>query len=136
VIEFVMSRVWMVVAGLAVAAVIMAAFGGLNDGIAEHRSMAGAGSIADLIEELEAEAGAAEMRVTMDGMIADGETIVIHPGSIWVQGDGRSRAVACSSNIILFDNGRTVDELRLASGDVIVVRASSGTVQLEKVSTM
>ena len=136
-IEFVMSRVWMVVAGLAVAAAVLVAFGGLNDSITEHRSTAGAGSIADLIDELEAEDGAAEMRVAVDRMIADrGTALVIYPGSIWVQSDGQSRAVACSSNIALLDNGQRVDELRLGSGDVIVIRASSGTVQLEKVSTM
>lgn len=132
-----MSRVWMVIAGLAVAAVILAAFGGLNDSIAGRHGTAGAESIAKVIEELEAEDCTLEMRLSLEELMVDREdVIVIHPGSIWVLGDGKSRAVACSSNIALLDNGQQVDELRLGCGDALVIRASSGTVQLEKVSTM
>ena len=128
---------WMVVAGLAVAAVILAAFGGLNDSIVERQRNAGIESIADLIAELEAEDGAVEMRIAVDGMVVDREdVIVICPGSIWLLGDGESRAVACSSNIALVDDGQRVDELRLGSGDVLVIRVSEGAVQLEKVSTI
>ena len=136
-IEFVMSRVWMVIAGLAVAVVILAAFGGLNDSIAQSRNMTGAESIAEVIAELEAGDGTAEMSITIDRMIADkGDVILIHPGSIWVLGGGKGRAVACSPDIALLDNGQRVDELRLGCGDVIIIRAFSGQVQLEKVSTM
>jgi RsiW-degrading membrane proteinase PrsW (M82 family) len=56
-IEFVMSRVWMVIVGLAMAAVILAAFGGLNENIADSRSMAGAEAIAGIIDDLEDEEG-------------------------------------------------------------------------------
>lgn len=136
-IEFVMSRVWMVIVGLAMAAVILAAFGGLNENIADSRSMAGAEAIAGIIDDLEDEEGSVELRIEIDEMIADrGTVLIIHPGSIWVQDEAGRRAVACSSDIVLLDGGQRVDELRLLSGDVVVIRASAGEIQLEKVSTM
>jgi succinylglutamate desuccinylase len=135
--EFVLSRVWMVIAGLAVMAVLLAAFTGLNQGMEERSDIEGAYSLAGIIDRLEEEEGSVVMEVDLDRTIADTETyFVLCPGSIWVHSGGSAHAVTSSGKIVLFDNGVMVDSLRLEKGDRIVIRSSSGEVQVEKVSTM
>ena len=135
--EFVLSRVWMVVAGLAVMAVLLAAFAGLNQGIEDRSEIEGAESLAGMIDRLEGEEGSVAIMVDLDRTITDPETcFVLNPGSIWVHGGGSAHAVAVSEDVILFDNGSKVDSLRLEKDDHIVIRSTSGEVQVEKVSTV
>lgn len=135
--EFVMSRVWMVIAGLAITAVLLTVFAGLDRSITEQEGQEGARTLARMIDALEDEGGSAEMRLEIDEVIAgQGTTLVVRPGSLWVEDGRTSEAVACSSSIVLLDDGHRVDSLQLARGDVIVIRSSAGQVQLEKVSAM
>ncbi|MBI0584678.1 MAG: hypothetical protein ISF22_10700 [Methanomassiliicoccus sp.] len=135
-IEFVMSRVWMVIAGVAVMAVIVASFAGLDRNVQREVEMEGAETLAAVMNELAAWEGQGETRVEVDGLLIEREaTIMICPGSIWVNGPSSSRAVGCATDLILVDGGRQVDSLELAHGDHVVIRtAGDGIVQLEKVS--
>jgi len=135
--EFVLSRVWMVIAGLAITAVLLAVFAGLDHSISDQEGQAGARTLARMIDALEDEGGSAEMRVEVDELITgQGTSLVVRPGSIWIEDGRTSEAVACSGSIVLFDDGHRVDSLQLARGDVVIIRSSAGQVQLEKVSAM
>ena len=135
--EFVLSRVWMVIAGLAITVVLLAAFAGLDRDISDQEGQEGARTLARMIDALEDEGGSAEMRIEVDEVIAgQGTTLIVRPGSIWVEDGRTSEAVACSGSIVLLDDGHRVDSLQLTRGDVVVIRSSAGQVQLEKVSTM
>lgn len=135
--EFVLSRVWMVMVGLAFMAVIVAAFAGLDQRMMERSDAEGAEALAGIIRDMGHEEGYVEMEIDLHRTIASPETeLTICPGSIWIQKEGIGRAVACSSDIDLFDNGKRVDSLHVARDDRLVIRSSSGQVQLEKVSTM
>ncbi|MDW5563485.1 MAG: hypothetical protein SA339_09690 [Methanomassiliicoccus sp.] len=135
--EFVMSRVWMVIAGLAVLTVIMAAFAGLDRKAEEAVDMEGASTLSSVISDLQRNEATAEMAVDMGAMISDQQvTFSISTGTIEIN-EGRRRGIAgFYEAVTLIIDGQAVDRLEVGRDDVLLIRSSAGKVQLEKVSTM
>jgi hypothetical protein len=135
-IEFVLSRVWMVIAGLAMIAVVLAAFNGLDQGVRDGADIEGAKALVGVIEEMSTVHGPAELRVQVDELLmGKGTFLEVRPGSVWVHGPDHARAVTCPTAIVLIDGGDVTDKLVLRSGDLVAVRTDGSEVQLEKVFT-
>ncbi len=137
-IEFVMSRVWLVIAGLAMAAAVLVAFTGLDDGTRDKAAMDGANALADLIEDLRVKGQIGEVRVDgRDVIFDDGHSLRVCNGSIWVQSGQEEHAVAGPRDLVLVEEGRAVDSLTIRPGDQLVLRSfmigGKIGVQLEKV---
>jgi hypothetical protein len=133
-IEFILSRVWMIMAGIAVMVVIVAAFDGLQDHMTQEAFTDGAEVLSEMIDAMEQE-GQGEVRVEMDALLSSsGTTMEVRPGSIWMHNGDQTRAVECPS-IQLVDRGVHVPSITLTRGDAVIIRSTNGgPVQVEKVS--
>lgn len=136
-IEFVMSRVWLVIAGLAMAGVVLVAFTGLDDGTRDRAAVDGANALADLTEELRTNGQVGEVRVDGRDVIFDDDySLRVCNGSIWVQSGQKEHAVAGPRDLVLVEGNRTVDSLTIRRSDQLVVRSfmTGGKlgIQLEK----
>ena len=67
-IEFVLSRAWMVIAGLAMTAVVLAAFNGLDKGVHDGVNLEAAEALTGVIEEMGTVRGSAEIRIPVDDL--------------------------------------------------------------------
>jgi hypothetical protein len=137
-IEFVMSRVWLVIAGLAMAAAVLVAFTGLDDGTRDRAAVDGANALADLIGDLRTNGQTGEVRIDgRDVIFANGYSLRVCNGSIWVQNGQTERAVVGPGDLVLVEGSHIVDTMTIRPLDQLVVRSflSGGKmgVQLEKV---
>jgi hypothetical protein len=137
-IEFVMSRVWLVIAGLAVAGVVVLSFTGLDDGARDKVAVDGANTLGGLIEELQNNGQTGEVRVDgQDILFDDDHTLRVCNGSIWVQSGSREHAIDGPRDLVLVEGHRDVDGLTIQRSDQIILRSfmvnGQIVVQLEKV---
>ncbi len=139
--ELIMSRVWLVIAGLMVTGAVLYSFGALDDRGRSASEMEGAKSLARSIEVLRTDVCEGTLVFEAKDLLpAGGDALRVFNGSIWI-GEGRTaRAIDMSSPVVLISDGVRVDQLIIHEGDSLTVR-SFGTleerkVQLEKVSAM
>jgi hypothetical protein len=131
-IEFVLSRVWMVMAGLSVMVVVLAAFGGLDRSVERDADLAGASSLSAAVSDLQREGSTGELRVELNGVMSGEASYTIYRWGIEVRGAGHGDEFL---DMVTLLDGAPVDRLEVGPSDVLVIRAWSGQVQVEKVST-
>lgn len=139
--ELIMSRVWLVIAGMMMTGAVLYSFGALNDNDRYASEMEGAEALARSIESL----GTSVPEGTVvfeakDLLPAGGGPLRVYNGSIWIGERATARAVDLPTPVVLISDGARVDHLIVDGGDVLIIR-SIGTleervVQLEKVSAM
>jgi hypothetical protein len=135
--EFVLSRAWMVIAGLAVTAVILAAFSGLNGSVEREADLEGASALSEMISELQSKEDSLELRIDLGRIMLDQEsTYLVREWGIELVENGYSRVAGTYNQISLIEDGRPVDCLHVGSKDILMIRSSSGEVQVEKASVM
>jgi len=137
-LEFITSRVWMIIAGLVLAGAIMGAFNGLDRQTVDQAALDRASSLGDVIEEMRWTGQTGEVRIDARTLLVDkSHSLVVNDGSIWVRSGGRSTAVDGPSGLVLLDDGTDVKELIVTWSDTVILsaRAPGGTivVQVEKV---
>jgi hypothetical protein len=123
-IEFVMSRVWLIIAGLAVVAVVLATFAGLDAGTRDRGAADGANALADLMEGLRTSGQVGEVQVDgRDLLFDDGHSLRVCNGSIWVKAGSKERAVEGPQDILLVEGNRCVDVLTIQRSDRLILRS-------------
>lgn len=138
--ELVMSRVWMVIAGTVLAGVVMAAFSGLDERTENAVTMEGASTLARTIISLSSGEHEGVVVIEADDILPAGHRhLTICDGSIWIVEGPSARAVVIPLGTILLDGEARTDRLMVVAGDVLIIRSctsteGSRTVQLEKVS--
>jgi hypothetical protein len=139
--DLIMSRVWLVIAGLMVTAAVLYSFGAMDDRSRNASEMEGAESLASSIEALSKDVYEGTLTFEAKDLLpAGGEPLRVFNGSIWIGEGTTARAVDISSPLVLISDGVRVDHLIVHGGDVLTIR-SIGTpeereVHLEKVSAM
>ncbi len=101
--EFFLSKVWMVLVGLVLAGALSAAFLGVQDREEGEMARQCAQSMADLIGRLgEADVGTRCM-VDMSSYLRPGTSMELAAGSVWVRWEGGQVAAASPMNLLLPD---------------------------------
>ena len=67
--EFVLSRVWMVIAGLAVMAAILASFAGLNGSVERGMDREGVSALSSMVSDLQRSGATADLKVAMRDLL-------------------------------------------------------------------
>lgn len=137
--ELIMSRVWLVIAGVMVTGAVLFSFGALDDHSRDAAEMEGAESLARSIGHLSSDVSEGTLVFEAKDLLPpNGDPLRVYNGSIWV-GEGTSaRAVDIGSPIALISDGERVDHLIVHSDDLLIIRSTGALegreVQLEKVS--
>lgn len=134
--EFVLSKVWMVLGGLALAAVVTASFASLNLGAGAEQEMRGAEALSDILSGMSSTPGG-EMVIEIKDLVSGDSCFVIRKGSVWLESGGVKKMIPSLANIIMLSDAGEVDELRLCCSDILRINSIATedgvAVQLEKV---
>jgi hypothetical protein len=137
--ELIMSRVWLVIAGIMVTGAVLFSFGALDDHSRDAVEMEGAESLARSIENLSSDVSEGKLEFEAKELLPpNGDPLRVYNGSIWV-GEGTSaQAVDIRSSLVLISDRERVDHLIIYGDDLLILRSSGALdereVQLEKVS--
>jgi hypothetical protein len=129
--EFVLSRVWAIIAGLVVMAAIMTSFAGLNGSIERGMDHEGASALSSMVSDLQRSGATADLKVEMREMMRGHGPWTFERWGVHAGG-----AVTFHDLVTLIEGGREVGTMEVGPGDALMVRSVSGEVQLEKISTM
>ncbi len=137
--ELIMSRFWLVIAGMMVTGALLFSFGALDDRSRDAAEMEGAESLARSIEALSSDVCEGTLMLEAKDLLpASGDPLRVYDGSIWIGEGASARAVDIGSSIVLISDGDQVDHLIIYSDDVLSIRSCGPlevrVVQLEKVS--
>lgn len=138
--ELVMSRVWMVIAGLVLAGVVLSSFGALDDRTREAAELEGARALASTVEALGSNGQEGALTIIVDDILPDGHrSLTIYEGSIWIGAGPSAMAVTIPHGAVLMADEERVESLTLMAGDLLIARSyldpdGNRAVQLEKVS--
>lgn len=134
--EFLLSKLWMVIAGLAVMAAVMASFGSLDDRTAENGLKAEMASTSNILEELSSCPVGTTVRIAPD--IPADSVLRVGNGSLWLVRDGPDLLMPIRSEVIAMEGGVAVPYIEARPGDLFsatrmeINGARSTVVQLEK----
>lgn len=129
--EFVLSRVWMVIAGLAVMAAILASFAGLNGSVERGMDREGASALSSMVSDLQRSGATADLKVEMRDLLGGHGSFSIKRWGIDAGG-----SAAFHNMVALIEGGREVEAMEVGPSDALMLRSVRGEVQLEKISTM
>ena len=135
-IEFFLSKIWMIMAGLAVMAVVMAAFGSLDDRTAEDDLRTELASVSNIMEELHSCPVGTTVRIVPH--LPPDSVLRVGNGSLWLVRDGPDVLLPIRSEVVAMEDGIAVPYVEAHSGgSFLAFRAVlNGTqvtvVQLEK----
>lgn len=129
--EFVLSRVWMVIAGLAVMAAILASFAGLNGSVERGMDREGASALSSMVSDLQRSGATADLKVEMRDLLGGHGSFSIKRWGIDAGG-----SAAFHNMVTLIEGGREVEAMEVGPSDALMLRSVRGEVQLEKISTM
>lgn len=134
--EFLLSKLWMIIAGLAVMAAVLASFGSLDDRTAEGDTMNALAATGDVLSEMESCPIGTTVRLSPE--IPSGSALRIGNGSVWLVREGNDLMISCSAKVTALENGEVIPFVEALPGQSITATRASvdGTVvtvvQLEK----
>ena len=134
--EFLLSKLWLVIAGLALMAVVLASFGSLDDRMAEGDLSRAMAATSNVLSEMETCPLGTTVRLTPE--MPSGSTMRIGNGTLWLVRDGNDLMLSCPAQVVAIENGRVVSFIEASPGmSITATRAAvDGTivtvVQLEK----
>jgi len=137
--ELIMSRVWLVIAGLMMTGAVLYSFGVLDDNERNASEMVGAEALASSIEALSTSVHEGMVMFEAKDLLPNGgDPLRVYNGSIWVGDGATAQAVNMAAPVVLFSDGDRVSDIIVHSDDVLILRSigalSEREVQLEKVS--
>lgn len=133
--EFLLSKLWLFLAGAAVLAVTVAAFGSLHDAFAEEGTRAAVDEVRSVLAELDGCPPGTLVRLAPD--LPSGSALRVGNGTVWLVREGADIGLAGPAVVALRD-GSAVAYIEARPGDVMVAeRRTAGDsvvtfVQLEK----
>ncbi|KQM11290.1 hypothetical protein AOA80_09020 [Methanomassiliicoccales archaeon RumEn M1] len=134
--EFFLSKLWMIIAGLAVMGAILASFGALDDRTVEEGLMAEMASTSNILEEMNGCPVGTMVRIVPD--LPSEAVLRIGNGSLWLVRGGPDIMVEIHSEVVAMEGGLVVPYVEAAPGGAFIASRAeqNGTlvtvVQLEK----
>jgi hypothetical protein len=126
--EFFLSKVWLFICGIAVTAVLVTAFSGLDHSVADGECQRRADQIAEIIDSA---AVMSDVHITMqasDYLPYPDSYFMITDGYVSLARDGELRHSALHSDITLIGaNGTAVRDCTLVHGDILVLSKDRST---------
>ncbi len=104
--EFLLSKLWMVIAGLAVMAVVIASFGSLDDRTTEDGLRDEMASASNILEEMHGCPAGTTVRIAPD--IPADSIMRVGNGSLWLVRDGPDLVIPIRSKIVAMEDGIAV----------------------------
>ena len=134
--EFLLSKLWMVITGLAVMAAVVAAFGSLDDRTAEGGLKTEMASTSNILEELSGSPVGTTVRIAPD--IPADSVLRVGNGSLWLVRGGSDLLMPIRSEVIAMEGNVAVPYIEARPGDSFsatrmeINGMRSTVVQLEK----
>jgi hypothetical protein len=134
--EFFLSKVWLFACGIAVTGVLVLAFSGLGNSVADDESQRRVEQMADALDSVSDSPDSVHMTVRVADYLPDGKShLLMSAGYIGIESGGERKYAMLHSSIVLNDNnGTSWDSITLVYGDVLLVTkdpASKGVIWVQ-----
>ena len=122
--EFFLSKVWLFVCGIAVTAVLVLAFSGMDHSVTDGETQRRVAQLAQVLDSVSDSPGHLCMMVPVADYLQDGRSVVvISHGYVSIQtGADRCYAPLHAAIVLTDDNGTASDNCTLVHGDVLIVQ--------------
>lgn len=118
-LEFLLSKLWMFIAGTAAIAVVLAAFGGLNGSLAEEGTRSAVEDVSGTLAELGSCPVGTTVRLAPD--LAPGTVIRVGSGAVWLVRDGGDLMVT-GPTVVPRQDGHPAAYVEAGPDDTIVAQ--------------
>ncbi len=121
--EFFLSKVWLFVCGLAVTAVLVLAFSGMDHSVASDEVQRRVSQLADTLDSVSYSPNGMNVTISMDDFLPDpGSVAKISTGYVCIGSGTERRYAPLHASMMLTDRtGSVVDNCTLVHGDLLVV---------------
>jgi hypothetical protein len=122
-IEFFLSKVWLFVCGIAVTAVLVMAFSGMDQSVTDDETQRRATQFADVLDSVADSAGSVQMKISVADYLPDQWSVVcLSNGYLSMQTGAEKRYAPLHATMVISDqNGPISGKCQRAAGDVLVV---------------
>ncbi|MGD0817750.1 MAG: hypothetical protein ABR986_05050 [Methanomassiliicoccales archaeon] len=121
--EFFLSKVWLFVCGIAITAVLVLAFSGMDHSVNDDEAQRRVAQLADVLDSVSESPNNVQMTITVSDYLPEGRSVImISEGFVSLESGIERRYAPLHSATILTDcNGIIAEDLTLVHGDLLLV---------------